>query len=232
MLVFVYNLSIQKAVKDSQIPRSDLYICGSVLSNRAKGFHAAYEKTKQGCLDNLEIMSTYGDITQLDMIMLDYPGPDKESIQGQWKALLDFQSEHKVLDLAVSNYNAAQLDAVLSMEEVDSPMTKPCVNQLPFSLAYHPKNLIDYNLERGVLVQSWSPLSRVLNNPNLRPVLASIGTQYGKSPAQVALRWILQSGSGAGFSTQSKKKPHFEEDLHVFDFELTEKEMEELTKLA
>ena len=202
-----------------------------MLSNRAKGFNAAYEKTKQGCLENIGVMSKYGGIEQIDMIMLDYPGPDKESIQGQWKAFQEFQNESKVIDLAVSNFNAAQLDAIFAIDGLEN-RAKPCVNQLPFSLAYHPNNILEYNQQRGVLVQSWSPLSRVLTNPKMRPVLSSIGSNYGKSAAQVALRWIVQSGSGAGFSTQSKKKSHFEEDLKVFDFELTDKEMNELTQLA
>jgi len=220
-----------KAIKASTIPRSELYICGTVLSNRAKGFDAAYQKTKDGCLENLSIMSKYGDIDQLDMIMLDYPGPDKDSIQGQWKAFQEFQSDSKVTDLAVSNFNAAQLDAIFTIFGLESK-AKPCVNQLPFSLANHPSNILEHNLQRGVLVQSWSPLSRVLTNPKNRSVLSSIGNSYGKSAAQIALRWIVQSGSGAGFSTQSQKKSHFEEDLNVFDFELTQKEMELLTQLA
>ena len=176
-------------------------------------------------------MSKYGNIQHLDMIMLDYPGPDIESIQGQWKAFQDFQTDGYVSDLAVSNFNAAQLDAIFNMDGL-TEKSKPCVNQLPFSVAFHPKNVLEYNLERGVLVQSWSPLSRVLSNPKFRPVLSSIGSPYGKSPAQVALRWIVQSGSGAGFSTQSKKKSHFEEDLNVFDFELTQAEMDELAQLV
>merc|ERR1712238_30284 len=139
------------------------------------------------------------------MIMLDYPGPDEESIRGQWRAFEDFKKEGLVKDLAVSNFNAAQLDVILKM---DTP-TKPCVNQLPFSVANHPKGLLEYNKERGVLVQSYSPLSSVLRNETLEPVLASIGSKYGKSPAQVALRYILQSD--ATFCTESSKKKHFTE---------------------
>ena len=128
--------------------------------------------------------------------------------------------------LAVSNFSPSQLDVVLGMPDV----TRPTVNQLPYSLAYHPPGILEYNRERDILVQSWSPLSRVLTNPTFRPVLASIGSKYGKSSAQVGLRWIVQNG--ASFSTQSKKKEHFVEDINVFDFELSRDEMDRLTKLA
>ena len=215
-----------KAIKASGIPRDELYICGTVLSNRARGEEAAFAKTKQGCQENMNAFA-YGDIVKLDQIMLDYPGPDADSVRGQWKAFEDMKREGLVDTLAVSNFNARQLDAILTMGE---GVTKPAVNQLPFSVAYHPPGILDYNKERGVLVQSWSPLSRVLTNPTYRPVLASIGNDHGKTPAQVGLRWIIQNG--ASFCTQSKSKDHFAEDLNVFDFELSAEEMNKLAQLA
>jgi len=63
-----------RAIKDSGIPRKDLYICGSVLSHRVQGEERAYRKTKQGCIENIMTFSTAGNIDYLDMIMLDYPG--------------------------------------------------------------------------------------------------------------------------------------------------------------
>jgi diketogulonate reductase-like aldo/keto reductase len=62
-----------RAIRDSGIPREDLYICGTVLSNRAQGEEKAFKKTKQGCEENIMAFST-GNIDYLDMIMLDYPG--------------------------------------------------------------------------------------------------------------------------------------------------------------
>lgn len=79
-------------------------------------------------------------------------------------------------------------------------------------------------------MQSWSPLSRVLPGKKSLPVLADIGKKYGKSEAQVALRWIVQTG--ASYSCQSKSRAHFAEDLNVFDFELTADEVKALSALA
>ena len=72
-----------KAVRNSGIPRDELYICGSVLSNRARGEEAAFQSTKRGCDANFRDLG----IGKLDMIMLDYPGPDAESIQAPWRGL-------------------------------------------------------------------------------------------------------------------------------------------------
>ena len=212
-----------RAVKDSGIPREELYICGTVLSNRVNGEDAAYKKTAQGCLENMQAFSA-GKIDKLDMIMLDYPGPNDESIRGQWKAFEEMKSQKLVDDLSVSNFSPTQLDAIL----INPDATKPTVNQLPFSVAFHPRDILEYNKKRDVLVQSWSPLSRVIGRYGSD--LGSIGKKYGKSAAQVGLRWIVQSGSA--FCTQSKSRSHFEEDLNVFDFELSTEEMKMISQLA
>lgn len=200
----------------------NLFNSGTVLSNRVSGEQAAYQKTKQGCLENMAAMAA-GNIDKLDMIMLDYPGPNDESIRGQWRAFEDMAFKDKTVDdLAVSNFNPAQLDAIL----VNPDATKPTVNQL--LLAKNPQAILDYNAKRNILVQAWSPLSRAL--PRYGNELDAIGKKYGKSSAQVGLRWIVQSG--AAFCTQSKKRSHFEEDLNVFDFTLSDDEMTKITQLA
>ena len=132
--------------------------------------------------------------------------------------------------LSVSNFSPDQLDCVLKKGTV-----QPVVNQLPFSVAYHPNynSIVAENSKRGVLVQAWAPLGGSLGgrfDSRIKAECARIGKNYDKSFAQVALRWIVQSG--ASFTTQSKTKAHFAEDLQIFDFELTADEMEKLTSLA
>lgn len=212
-----------KAVRESDVPRSDIYICGSVLSNSARGYDAAFALSERGCKDNMNAMKA-GSIEKLDMIMLDYPGPDAASIRGQWAALEQMKSQGLVDDLAVSNFTPAQLDVILEMGG-----TAPVVNQLPFSLANQLPGFIDANRERGILVQSWSPLSR-LSRSDIA-LCREIGEAHGnKSPYQVALRFIVQSG--ASFSTQTRSRTHFQEDLDVFDWSLTDDEMARLRKRA
>lgn len=219
-----------QAVRDAGVPRNDLYICGSVVSNRVQGFDAAYQATTKGWQRNL-VEFAYGDIEYLDQIMLDYPGPDAVSIQGQWKALEDMHQQGKVKSLSVSNFTPKQLDAVLEIARV-----RPVVNQLPFSVAYHPNNqqqVIAENSARGVVVQAWAPLGKSLGgrfNASIRNQCATIGRNYNKTWAQVALRWILQKG--ATFTTQSQNPEHFAQDLDLFDFTLSDQDMALLDSLA
>ncbi|KAL3900344.1 MAG: hypothetical protein SGARI_006260, partial [Bacillariaceae sp.] len=142
-----------KAVRDSGIDRKELYICGSVVSNRVAGYDAALKETTKGWKRNMEAFAA-GNIDYLDQIMLDYPGPDCKSIQGQWKSFEDMYQQGLTKSLSVSNFSPAQLDCVLQTAKV----AKPVVNQLPYSVAYHPGNSIAENKQRDILVQAWAPL--------------------------------------------------------------------------
>ncbi|VEU40421.1 unnamed protein product [Pseudo-nitzschia multistriata] len=216
-----------RAIKDSNVPREDLYICGSVVSNRVSGFENARQATTKGWKRNMEAFGV-GGIDYLDQIMLDYPGPDCESIQGQWTAFEEMHAQKLTRSISVSNFSARQLDCVLEKARV-----KPVVNQLPYSVAYHPGDAVADNASRGILVQAWAPLGGSLGgrfDKNVKKACGKIGKKYDKSFAQVALRWIVQSGGS--FTTQSKNKDHFSEDLNIFDFELTEEEMKTLNSLA
>ena len=153
------------------------------------------------------------------MIMLDYPGPDAESIQGQWRGLENMRKEGGVTSLAVSNFSPQQLDVVLK-----APGAKPTVNQLPLGVGYKTKQnaeLLRENKKRSVLVQAWSPL-RVLSSGALS-ACAAVGKQYGKTPQQIALKWIL--AKGATYTCQTTSKKHFQEDIDVLDFELSAKDL-------
>jgi 2,5-diketo-D-gluconate reductase A len=216
-----------RAVKDSGIPREELFICGSVVSNRASGFDSAKKDTTKGWKRNMEAFAV-GNIDYLDQIMLDYPGPDCPSIEGQWASFEDMHQQGLVKTLSVSNFSPAQLDCVLKKATV-----KPVVNQLPYNVGYHPGNSVAENKKRGILVQAWAPLGGSLGgrfSSSMKGTCGQIGKKYNKSFAQVALRWIVQSGGS--FTTQSQDKEHFKEDLDIFDFELTQEEMSTLGSLA
>jgi diketogulonate reductase-like aldo/keto reductase len=219
-----------RAVKDSGVPREDLFICGSVLSNRVQGYDAAFKLSKRGCEQNMEAFAA-GGLDYIDMIMLDYPGPDAESIRGQWAALEEMQTAKLTRSVAVSNFSAAQLDAVLGMGK---GVTVPAVNQLPYGVGFagyyggKAAEVIAENRKRGVLVQAWSPLGRALSG-DAKKACEEIGKKYGKTAAQVALRFIVDTG--ATFTTQTKSKSHFQEDLDIFDFQLSADEVALLAKL-
>lgn len=214
-----------RGVKASGVPREEMFICGSVLSNSASGFESAYQATKRGCRENLEAFAV-GGIDYVDMIMLDYPGGDCESIRGQWRAFEEMYKAGKTRSLAVSNFSPEQLDCILQ----GGTTVAPVVNQLPYSVRSHDAKAVEENTKRGVVVQAWSPLKSGQPSLFANKVCEEIGKSYGKSAAQVALRWIVQSG--ATFTTQTKSRDHFVEDLNIFDFQLSEAEMQRLGAIS
>ena len=222
-----------RAIKKSGVPRDELFICGSVLSNQAQGFDAAYKLSARGCKENLEAFAV-GGIDYVDMIMLDYPGTDDASIKGQWKALEEMHAAGTAKTLAVSNFSPKQLDVVASV--ATSKATMPTVNQLPYGVGfagyYNGKaaEIVAENRKRGVVVQAWSPLRKALKG-RARDACAEIGQKYGKSAAQVGLKWIAQANGGATYTTQTKSKEHFKEDLEIFDFTLTAEEIATLSAI-
>lgn len=212
-------------VMDSGIGRNDVFICGSVDTKNSRGFQRAYEDTKQGCDENLRALAV-GGIEYLDMIMLDYPAVDCESIRGQWQAFSEMLYIGKTRSLAVSNFGLSQLDCILK----DPTLPVPSVNQLRYSAGTYDAStseaIIEENRRRSVVVQAWSPLRGV---PGKKRAFASaIGQKYAKSSAQVLLRWIVQSG--ATYTTQSMREDHLAENVNTFDFELTSDEMQQLSE--
>ena len=139
--------------------------------------------------------------------MLDYPSSDCNSIRGQWAAFEDMLKEKGTRSIAVSNFSPKQLECI------PPNATVPAVNQLPYSVG-HGK----------ITVQAYSPLGSgsVLSDHDV----IAIGKRHNKSSAQVALRWIIQRN--ATFTTSASTQEHFEEDLDIFDFELSETEMNTL----
>ncbi|KAJ1459132.1 NADP-dependent oxidoreductase domain-containing protein [Pelagophyceae sp. CCMP2097] len=214
-----------KALKASKIDRSQVYVCGSVVSNRARGYAGAYEATMRGGLASLDKLGP------MDMLMLDYPAGDAESIRGQWRAFEDLQKQGAAKTLAVSNFSPTQLDAVMVTTADWKPFSLPAVNQLPLGVGYdaaNNRNLLAENAKRGILVQAWSPL-RVLSK-QAKAACASVGSKHGKTAQQIALKWVVQRG--AAFTTQTKSEQHCRETIDIFDFELSPEELATLDTVA
>jgi len=109
------------------------------------------------------------------------------------------------------------------------------LNQLPYCVGYHDTGLISANGRRGVHVQAWSPLGNgrltrfARDSQQIKELCAQIGSRYGKSGYQVALRWLTQVG--VSFTVEARSGDHFVEDIDLFDFALTLDEIKALEAL-
>jgi len=229
------QVGVARALADSAVPRGELYIGGSILSDAAVGYRSAYRETRRGVERNLENMAvgSGGRIGQLDQLLLEYPAAGRDSVVGQWRALEDAQAAGLVRTIGVSNFSPRQLDFLLADTRTN---VVPALNQLPYSLAFRQPyaTIRDEHLRRGIALQAWSPLggpSQLISQGALRE-LAAIGAelQPRRTAYQVGLRWILQSG--VGVSLHSSRLDHLREDLEALHFELGPAQMRRLDAIA
>ena len=199
----------------SKVARKEIFICGSANTASCSGYNDCYSQTRAAGKQNLLDIG----VEYLDQIMLDYPSSDCNSIRGQWAAFEDMLKEKGTRSIAVSNFSPKQLECI------PPNATVPAVNQLPYSVGHGSDKAVEENYAHGkITVQAYSPLGSgsVLSDHDV----IAIGKRHNKSSAQVALRWIIQRN--ATFTTSASTQEHFEEDLDIFDFELSETEMNTL----
>jgi len=211
------------AIRATHVPRSEIFVCGSVNTGDCRGMAQCKAETTKGWRDNLRDLGTA--VGVLDMIMLDYPAQDCDGIKGQWAAFEAMLKSGKTKSIAVSNFSPKQLDCIVK----DPKLTVPAVNQMPFSVS-SDDSVLRANTQRGnIFVQAYSPLQsgRLVEDADC----AAIGRAHGgKSAAQVALKYILQKG--AGFTTSALTASEFREDIGLFDWTLSKAEMAKLDARA
>jgi len=206
-----------EAIVASGLPRSEIFVAGTVNTMECRGLEDCYQQTKAGAEKQFGILGS----AELDMLMLDYPsGAGCIGIQGQWKALEEIYAAKRVRTISVSNFKRPQLQCIADIPGA----TMPSVNQMRYNVGYGSSNLPSENERFGVALQAYSPLGagEVLRDP----ALAEIGQAHGKSPAQVALRWLAQRG--VGVNVASTDFQHLHEDASLFGFELSPAEMARL----
>ncbi|MED3760555.1 MULTISPECIES: aldo/keto reductase [Peribacillus] len=202
---------IREGLKEAGISREDLFVTSKVW-NADLGYEstiAAYETSLQKL-----------GLEYLDLYLIHWPveGKYKEA----WRALETLYKEGKVKAIGVSNFQIHHLKDLMEDAEV-----KPMVNQVECHPRLTQKEVQAFCMEQGIQLEAWSPLMQgeLLDNE----VLQAIATKHGKSVAQVILRWDLQNGIVT--IPKSTKEHRIVENSTVFDFELTEEEMNQIDGL-
>lgn len=203
------------AIQESGIARKDLFIAGTVNTAACSDEEECYSQTKSYAEQQYDILNQ----TTLDMLMLDYPASAGgcPSLQGQWKAFSELYAAKKVRAIAVSNFAVDQLKCVIN----NGTGVVPTVNQLQYSVGHGSDTSVADNAALKVVLQAYSPL----NGGGLPtdPDCVSIGNEYNKTGAQVALKWILQRN--ATVCTESTDAEYLKEDFNIFDFTLSASDM-------
>lgn len=202
---------VGQAIKESGIPREDLFITTKVW-NTDQG----YDNTLKAFDTSMKKLG----LDYLDLYLIHWPGKDK--YVETWHALGKLYKDGRVRAIGVSNFHIHHLHTL--MEQSDE---KPVINQVELHPYLSQKELITFCQNEGIAVEAWSPLGRgwLLNDPTL----VEIGKKYGKTAAQVTLRWHLQNE--VIVIPKSVTPSRIKENAEIFDFELTEEEMKKIDSL-
>jgi diketogulonate reductase-like aldo/keto reductase len=204
--------AVGRAIKRSGVPREEIFVTTKLWIQ-----DAGYESTKKAFAKSLERLQ----LDYLDLYLIHQPFGD---VYGSWRAMEELYREGKIRAIGVSNFQMDRLvDLIIHNEVV------PAVNQIethPFCQQIESAKLMkEYNVQ----IESWAPFAEGRNNIFQNEVLGSIAQKYNKSVAQVILRWLTQRGIVA--IPKSVHKERIIENFNIFDFELSQEDMEMIATL-
>lgn len=200
------------AIAKSGIPRDQLFIVTKVwITNAgeeraAKSIESSLRKLQTDYIDLLLIHQAYGDVF------------------GSWRAMEKAYKDGKTRAIGVSNFQACRFYDFASSVDV-----KPAVNQLQCCVLSQQNGILPEMARYDTRMMAWGPIGQGSDDLLANPVLARIGAQYGKSAAQVALRWLVQRGIVA--IPKSTRKERMAENFDIFDFSLSDADMQAIAPL-
>jgi methylglyoxal/glyoxal reductase len=202
---------VGQAIKESGVPREELFITTKVWNS-----DQGYETTLQAFETSMEKLG----LEYLDLYLIHWPG--KTKYKETWKALEKLYKDGRVRAIGVSNFQVHHLEDLISEAEI-----KPMVNQVEYHPHLTQTELLAYCQREGIQLEAWSPLKQgqLLSDPTIN----EIADKYQKSAAQVILRWDLQNKVVT--IPKSIKEQRIIENANIFDFELSNEDMERINNL-
>ena len=207
--------AVGEALRRSRIPREDLRI-----TSKLPGRHHAYDQALT-CIEESLLRTQLGVI---DLYLMHWPNPNQGLYVEAWSALVEAQKRGWVKSIGVCNFLPAHLEKIIA----ESGVT-PCINQIELHPYFPQHEQLAWDKAHGIVTQAWSPIGRG-NDMAKDPVLQQIADRVGRSVVQVILRWHHQLGAVPLPKASSVQRQ--QENLALFDFELTPADMAAIASLA
>lgn len=209
---YLNETAVGKAIVKSGIARQELFITTKVWVQ-----DNGYEKTKKAFEKSLNKLQ----LDYLDLYLIHQPFGD---VHGSWRAMEELYKSGKVKAIGVSNFQPDRVMDIIAFNEI-----VPAINQIethPFNQQIETQKFL---IENKVKIESWGPFAEGKNNIFQNDMLRAIGRKYIKSTAQVILRWLIQRGVIA--IPKSVRIERIEENFNIFNFELSNDDMEAIKTL-
>ena len=209
--IYGNEIDVGIAVRESRINREEIFIT-TKLWNSDQG----YDKTLSAFENSLQRLG----LSYVDLYLIHWPVQGK--ILETWKAMIKILKVGKARAIGVSNYSIAELKETIQTSDII-----PAINQVEFHPFLYQKDLLDFCKNNRIQIESYSPLTRgkKLNHP----LVKAISNRYGKTTAQILIKWNLQHGLVV--IPKSIHENRILENSQVFDFRIEEKDMEALNSL-
>ncbi len=211
--VYKNEEGVGKAIAESNVPREELFITTKVW-NADQGYEAT--------LAAFDVSMEKLGLDYLDLYLIHWPLPSQGKFVETWKALEKLYKDGRVRAIGVSNFKVHHLEEVIAKGEI-----VPMVNQVEYHPRFNQRELHDFCKKHSIQLEAWSPLMQ--GGLLEEPTLVEIAKKYNKSTAQIIIRWDIQTGV---VTIPKSVKPHrIAENADVFDFELSDEDMDKINAL-
>ncbi|PTE72059.1 aldo/keto reductase [Staphylococcus devriesei] len=207
------GLGIKEGLESTGLNREDLFITSKLYFE-----DFGRENVTQAYETSIKKLG----LEYLDLYLVHWPGTNEALMVDTWKGMEDLYKDNKVKNIGVSNFNAEHFEALLAQVSI-----KPVINQVEFHPYFIQKELRKYLEVQNIYMESWSPFmnAQILNDETLKEVADELNV----STAQVIVRWNIQHG--VIVIPKSVTPSRIEENINVFNFELSEEQMKKIDDL-
>lgn len=206
--------AVGRAIKNSSIPRDQIFV-----TSKLPGRHHEYHEAMNQIQESLYSMG----LDYLDLYLIHWPNPKEDKYVEAWQAMIDAQKAGLIRSIGVSNFEPEHIDRLIKETGVS-----PVVNQVELHPYWSNKAVREYDDQHHIITEAWSPLQR--GGDAFKEVkIKKLAEKYGKSPAQIILRWETQMNVVP--IPKASSYQHQISNLDIFDFSLTDPEVEQLIQL-
>jgi len=204
---------IGQALQETQVARDDIFVTTKLWNDDQLNAPQALETS----LKKLQL-------EQVDLYLMHWPCPAKDNYVEAWKAMIELQKQGLTKSIGVCNFQEVHLKRLM-----DETGVRPVINQVELHPMLQQRTLHAWNAMHQIQTESWSPLAQGGKGVFDQAVIKELAKKYGKTPAQIVIRWHLDSGLVV--IPKSVTPSRIEENFKVFDFRLEKPEISEIAAL-